>query len=79
MKVIAKLAVAAAIAISAASSGAAAAPASVQHPPWFQSVEYFDAYGQMIGERRWYCDGRVVDWGILAGSYEEWYFYYECS
>lgn len=79
MKILGTLTVAAAIALSCFSSGAAVAQASGPHPPWFQSVTYFDAYGDIVGETRWYCDGRVVERGkIHLASYEEYYFYYEC-
>ncbi len=79
MRSIGKLDAATALALFSLSISTAQAQTSGPHPPWFQSTTYYDDNGDIVGEIRWYCDGRVVQRGAPhLASYEEFNFYYEC-
>jgi len=80
MNTIGKLATAAVLALATTSGAATAssAPAAAFAPPWAEDVTYWLG-GEPVGGKRYYCDGRVIEWGDTGNfDSETWNFWFEC-
>lgn len=80
MKILGKLAAAAALAMTTVAAPAVtftATPAEAA-PPWAEDVTYWLG-GVPVGGKRYYCDGRVIESGNTTNfEYETWNHWYDC-